>query len=326
MTAADAFIVEKLRARRRRLASVGAEGGEDLVELLQRVDLVLANLEHSDWGECRVCDEAIDDPPSGVGDLVSICLKCLSDDERRGLEADLQKAAKVQQGLLPPRELTYHGWSIAWHWEPLGAVSGDHVDILMPNCEEEVLHLLLGDVVGKGVSASLLQSHLHALFRGLAVADLSLAELMRKANSVFYQATAPASYASLISTRLHRDGVLEMTNAGHPRPLLANHRGVRPVEGSGLPLGLFPESGYSPWDIHLEPGNTVLFYTDGLTEAENDHGEYGIGRAAASLRRAFRKPLREVVEECREDLLEFLGAHQRTDDLTLLAIRRVGTE
>ncbi len=323
MTAADALVIEEFRARRNRLAAVSEKSGENLLELLRRVDTVLSKLESPDWGVCSLCHEDIESAPLGAEDLVHLCLECLSPDERRGLEEDLKKAARVQQGLLPPRELTFDGWEVAWLWEPRGAVSGDHVDLLVPRCDKDTLHLLLGDVVGKGVSASLLQSHLHALFRGLAVADLNLGDLMTRANRVFCEATAPANYASLIGAKLHRNGILEIANAGHPRPLLADQRGVRPIEGSGLPLGLFPDSTYSPREMQFAPGNTVLFYTDGLTEAENEHGEYGIGRAAAALRKVSDRSLGALLEACREDLRSFLRDRPSSDDLTLLAIRRL---
>jgi sigma-B regulation protein RsbU (phosphoserine phosphatase) len=84
---------------------------------------------------------------------------------------------------------------------------------MVPASPEEPLHLLLGDVAGKGVAASLLQSHLHALFRALTTSDLPLAELLSKANRLFNQATASASYATLIAARLSADGVLELTTS-----------------------------------------------------------------------------------------------------------------
>ena len=120
------------------------------------------------------------------------------------------------------------------------------------------------------------------------------------------------------------DGTLEMANAGHPRPLLADRRGVRPVEGADLPLGLFCETEYEHRQLRLAPGDTVLLYTDGWTEAETARGEYGVGRAAAALARAARLPLPDLLAACRDDMEAFLGGAERPDDLTLLAIRRTG--
>jgi sigma-B regulation protein RsbU (phosphoserine phosphatase) len=107
---------------------------------------------------------------------------------------------------------------------------------------------------------------------------------------------------------------------------------VRPVEGSDLPLGLFAGAEYSSRELPLAPGDTLLLYTDGWTEAmapaRSASGEpccdeeYGIGRAAAALRRAARSAPAEVIAACRADLAAFLGEIPRQDDLTLLAVRR----
>jgi phosphoserine phosphatase RsbU/P len=289
-------------------------------------------------GTCSVCVECHAEIEPGLSDLVpsvSVCFDCLSAAERHALERDLEGAARVQRTLLPPRRVEHDGWEVAWLWEPHGAVSGDHVDLMVPASPEEPLHLLLGDVAGKGVAASLLQSHLHALFRALTTSDLPLSELLTKANRLFNQATASASYATLIAIRLAADGTLELANAGHPRPLVADRRGVRPVEGSGLPLGLFPEASYPEHRIELGPGEVALFYTDGLTEAarpasgDEADEEYGIGRAAAALRRATRDAndgatLAGLLRSARADVDAFLAGAPRGDDLTLLAVRRRG--
>ena len=209
-------------------------------------------------------------------------------------------------------------------WEPLGPVSGDHYDVLRPRREGEPLNLVIGDVAGKGVAASLIQSHLHALLRVLAVPELALAALLARANRLLCEVTLPAAYATLLAARLHTAGRVELASAGHTRPLLADRRGVRPVEGSGLPLGLFCEAEYVTRDLELAPGDTLVFYTDGWTEAATDEeGEYGIGRAAAVLRRVKDRPLADLLAACRADMTEFLAGAPRGDDLTMLALRRV---
>jgi sigma-B regulation protein RsbU (phosphoserine phosphatase) len=136
--------------------------------------------------------------------------------------------------------------------------------------------------------------------------------------------TLPASYATLLAARLYPGGRVELASAGHPRPLLADRRGVRPVEGAGLPLGLFCAADYATRDLQLAAGDTLLLYTDGWTEAATDAaGEFGIGRAAAVLRRVKDRPLADLLAACLGEMEEFLGGAPRQDDLTLLALRRV---
>ena len=323
MTTLEA-VRDELLDRREHLAHMAVTVREtQLVELLQQVDSALERLDGGTWGQCAVCLGKVEEGRLEADPLVTVCIECLTPVERKALERDLEAAARVQAALLPPRRLQYDGWEVSLLWEPLGPVSGDHYDLLRPSREDEPLHLVVGDVAGKGVSASLIQSHLHALLRVLAAPELSLAGLLSRANRLLCEVTLPAAYATLLAARLYPGGRLELASAGHPRPLLADRRGVRPVEGAGLPLGLFCEAEYTARDIELAPGDTLLFYTDGWTEATTDEEEYGIGRAAAVLRRVKNRPLDEVLATCRADMESFLNGAPRVDDLTLLALRRV---
>lgn len=273
-------------------------------------------------GRCAGCHEAIEPALHAFAPAVSVCFDCLSAAERRALERDLEAAARAQRALLPTPRLAHAGWEVAWLWEPRGAVSGDHVDLFAPAATEDPIHLQLGDVVGKGIAASLLQSHLHALFRVLAPQALPLGDLLGRVNHHFHRAIGQSSFATLVAARLDADGTLELANAGHPRPLLADARGVRPIEGGDLPLGVLPTASYHTRRVPLAPGDTVLLYTDGLTESSRDDEEYGTGRAAAALRQAARLPLPELLADVRSELDRFLAGSPRSDDLTLLALRR----
>jgi sigma-B regulation protein RsbU (phosphoserine phosphatase) len=274
---------------------------------------------------CRVCHEPISPASLDEHPLISVCLECMSEEEREALEQDLKSAAEVQRTLLPPTPLRHDGWEVDYIWEPFGVVSGDHVDLVHPPDESEPLHLLLGDVAGKGLAASLLQSQLHALFRALAPTQTTLSELLGRANQLFFEATSPSCYATLVAARLHPDGRAVLANAGHPRPLLADSRGVRPIEDASIPLGMVGDVIYTEREIRLRPGDTLLLYTDGVTEALQDGDEYGVGRTAAALRRASNLPLRELLESCRSDLDSFLGDAQCGDDLTMVAVRRISS-
>lgn len=326
MTALEARVREQLRSRRDELAALAVSRREEgLVELMRKVDSALGALEVGTWGLCAVCHTGIESERLERDPLVTVCLECLSEDERHALEHDLEAAARVQRALLPPAHVVHAGWEVAHLWEPRGAVSGDHVDLVRAANDDGPLLLLVGDVAGKGVAASLLQSHLHALFRALAPSECRLVELLGRANHLFAEATLAAHYATLAALDLRADGGAELANAGHPRPLLADARGVRPVEGGGLPLGLFAGSTYTARELVLRPGQTLLLYSDGWTEAERDGEEYGIGRAAAALRRAARLPLPDLLAACRADLEAFLAGAPRGDDLTLVGVRRAAT-
>ena len=323
MTPSEARTLQVLSAKREHLATLAQDRADGrLVELLRRVDAALGAVEVGDWGLCAVCRDPFTPATLRQDPLRSVCLECLSPPERQALQRDLHAAARTQHALLPPAALAWQGWELAYLWEPRGVVSGDHVDLIVSEAPESPLHLLLGDVAGKGVAASLLQAHLHALFRALVPQGPSLGGLVEKANRLFADATSAASYATLLALRLEVCGDLSLVNAGHPRPLLADARGVRPVEGGDLPLELFAGSAYKEHSLHLEPGQTLVLYTDGWTEGAVEDEEFGIGRAAAALRRAGSLPLPELLHACRADLEAFLGGAPKGDDLTLVALRR----
>ena len=325
MIAVETRLRGELDRRRERLLQAVTDLPEERVaDLLRQVDAALERLETPDWGLCERCHEPVESDRLEADPLLTICLDCIPPAERRALEQDLAGAARVQRALLPPPELDRDGWQTAWLWEPKGAVSGDYVDVTGHDGEDGAPGLLLGDVSGKGVAASLLQSHLHALFHALAEPPSPLGEILARANRLFCQATDSASYATLVAGRLAADGSVSLANAGHPRPLVADRRGVRPVEGAGLPLGLFCEAEYEQRELRLAPGDTLLLYSDGWTEAATERGEYGVGRAAAALARAARLPLPELLAACRDDMEAYLGGAARFDDLTLLAVRRSG--
>jgi sigma-B regulation protein RsbU (phosphoserine phosphatase) len=323
MTPLETRTFERLVARRNHLAALTSSRKElRWADLMRQVDAAISAIEVGTWGTCTVCHDPMSPARMAEDPLVRVCLECLSEADRRALERDLQSAGKVQRTLLPPAHLVQDGWEVAYHWEPRGVVSGDHVDLIPAAAPGSSLHLVLGDVSGKGVAAALLQSHLHALFRALVPTGQSLPDLFKRANELFAEATSSVTYATLAALRLGGEGRFSLANAGHPRPLLADGRGVRPIEGGGLPLGLFCDSIYTERDLTLKPGQTLLLYTDGWTEGAKDQREFGIGRAAAALRRGAGLPLPELLASCRADLERFLNGSPRGDDLTLVAVRR----
>jgi sigma-B regulation protein RsbU (phosphoserine phosphatase) len=326
MSSMHPHLHERLAAGRTALDELTQSRPEPrFIELLRKLDETLQELETGTWGTCRVCREPISPESMDEHPLISICLECMSQKQRDALERDLQSAAEVQRAFLPPRPVRHDGWEVDYIWEPFGVVSGDHVDLIRPRDESEPLHLVLGDVSGKGLAASLLQSQLHALFRALAPMQTSLTEVLIRANRLFFEATSPGRYATLTVTRLYSDGRAVLANAGHPRPLLADRRGVRPIEDASIPLGMVDDVEYNEREIHLREDDTLLFFTDGLTEAWRDGDEYGVGRAAAAFRRARNLPPRGLLASCRSDLERFIGGAPRGDDLTMVVVRRVSS-
>jgi len=274
---------------------------------------------------CNVCAEPLDEDRLRAGPLKRICLECLSDDERQALQHDLEVAAQVQARLLPARNFSFGRWQIHYHYEPLGAVSGDHIDLIRPDRTGQALHFLFGDVSGKGVAASILMANLQALFRSLVSQELPLAEIVGRANSLFFESTAANSYATLVAGRLNGGGLVELCNAGHNPPLLVRDGSISPLTAKALPLGLSRHTRFEPERCRLEPQDFLFFYTDGLSEACNDTGEeFGSNRLQSALAGLRGAPAQNVVDSALVEVRTFQNGTPQIDDVTAMAIRLQG--
>jgi sigma-B regulation protein RsbU (phosphoserine phosphatase) len=322
----QAALQAQLTERRKRLESVIGEigGTAHLVGLLHEVDAALERIDNGSYGLCDACHDSIEVDRLLADPLVRLCLDHLTDDQRRALELDLELASRIQAALLPKQDLALDGWEAHLLYEPAGPVSGDYCDGVLPEGARSDLFLLLGDVSGKGVAASILMAHLHAILRPL-IMSLPLVEAIERANRVFCESTLPMSYATLVAVRASASGIVQICNAGHCPPLVVHGSEVTSVPASGVPVGLFSSGNYAQREAHLVPGDLVVLYTDGLTEAANPDGdEYGIERLDRLLRKITRSSAAAAARACREDARAFQSGEPNRDDLTLMVLRRAG--
>jgi sigma-B regulation protein RsbU (phosphoserine phosphatase) len=199
-------------------------------------------------------------------------------------------------------------------------VSGDYCDLL---CHGRDLFFVVGDVTGKGVSAALLMAHLHATFRVLVSQDLKLEQIMTRANRIFCESSLTTHFATLACGKADMSGKIEFSSAGHEPALVIRKPGVEKVAATGLPLGMFCSEQFSSIETRLDPGETILLYTDGLTESRNPAGdEYGIERLVDLLNGGVGPGPRETVAACHASLEQFRLDAKRGDDLTIMAIQR----
>ncbi|HEY6290818.1 MAG TPA: SpoIIE family protein phosphatase [Terriglobia bacterium] len=322
---ADAFFREQLLDRRRRLESAVTRTPAEprLIQLLGEVDAALGRMEHGTYGICEVCHDTVEPTRLLTDPLVRYCLDHLTAAERSALEFDLEMAATLQRGLLPRPDASHNGWEIAHTYRPFGPVSGDYCDLVIEDGPESDLFFFLGDVSGKGVAASMLTAQLHAIFRALAAQSRDVAQLVAQASRIFCESSLSPYYATLVGGRAGAAGLLELTNAGHCPPLLVQGRSVTRLKPSGTPLGMFCDGDYPVEKLKLNPGDVLVIYTDGLSEARNaEDQEYGEERVTESVRNHRHFGPRGIVEGCLEGLARFMGGASLADDLTVMAIQR----
>jgi phosphoserine phosphatase RsbU/P len=326
----DPYLREQLEKRRvvlktaiSSVPSVEGPRGARLVQLLQEVDSAVQRMDEGTYGICDACHDTVERERLIADPLVRLCLDHLTSDEQRALERDLELASQVQRGLLPQTDTRFGDWRIHYQYRPAGIVSGDYCDLITPANEDGKLIFLLGDVAGKGVAASLLMTHLHAMFRSLARIDLELDRLLEIANRLFCESTIAGQYATLVCGRAGKTGDIEISSAGHSPALLVSQSGVKQIGSTGLPLGMFSTSRYTVHRIRMEPLDSLLLYTDGISEARDLSGnEYGIGGLSLAAVDRHGWPSKELVSACLKDIERHSSGARQVDDQALMAVHR----
>jgi sigma-B regulation protein RsbU (phosphoserine phosphatase) len=318
---------DQLLDRRQKLETAAAtlSAPNDVTRLLDEVDAALRRMEAGTFGLCEVCGDTVESERLLADPLTRFCLDHLTSREQRALEEDLELAARIQRELLPKRDASLgarDGWEIAYHYQAAGPVSGDYCDLIQGDDGET--YFLVGDVAGHGVAAALLMSHLSATVRTLISLGLPLPQLMERASRVFCESTLPTHYATLVCGRASASGEIEICNAGHPPPLAMRTNGILRLDADGLPIGMFCSESFSSHIVQLDPGETLLLYTDGVLETQNAHGaEYGIDRLIALAESSMTLGPRAIVDACVGTLASYRGTPTSTDDLTVMTVRRL---
>ncbi|HKF20137.1 MAG TPA: SpoIIE family protein phosphatase [Candidatus Angelobacter sp.] len=310
---------DQLLLRREKLQAAAARSQTaNLVQLLEQVDKALEKTEQGRFGECDVCQGTVEQARLMADPVTSVCLDCLKPSEQRALEQDLALAARIQAGLLPRVDVNAAGWRVAYHYEPAHLVSGDYCDVV-PHGKH--LYFMVGDVSGKGVAASMLMANLHAMFRVLIPSGLPLPQLVERANRIFSDSTLPSQYATLVVGHAGEDGEVEICNGGHLAPLHLQAVAVNAVGAAALPVGMFHDQEFASTRVSFAPGDSLVIYTDGFTEAQGQDGaEYGAQRLGRILQGRHGDGPRQLVDACVSDLAAFRNGSPKIDDQTLMAL------
>jgi len=240
--------------------------------------------------------------------------------ERQRLEQEINIARDIQQALLPRDFREYPHLSVTGFNLPCLAVGGDYFDVF-PLSDGRTA-FLIADVSGKGLGAAILTTMLQGALSGMTL-GIDPASVFNHVNRFLCDHSEVGRYATMFFGTLDQDGHLEFINAGHPSPILIR-RGVAEeafTEGS-YPVGLVPEAEYTAVCLKLEPGDTLVLFSDGVTEAmDPDEQMFGITRLKELLTGQLECPL-ELLQKCVLEAVENFarGAHQ-ADDLTLLIVR-----
>jgi sigma-B regulation protein RsbU (phosphoserine phosphatase) len=301
----------------------GISGRQGVLEHLQVIETSLEKAEAKTLGICEVCNEYVNPRLLEMDYTACICLDHFSENERRQLEQELELSQAVQRALLPQQMPSVPGVELAAFSRPAQIVGGDYFDFF--GFQDGAQGLVIADVAGHGVSASLLMTSLQTALRSLAPASRSPSQVIQRINHFYLHNANYPTFATLILGRYEPvEQILTYCNAGHNPPAHWHRREKRLewLRPTGPAIGIVEDSRYSTAAVRLSAGDALLFYTDGVTEATNLQDElFGSDRLAALVEQNSHLPAQELVYAVRQALTNFSGGKQLADDITLLALK-----
>jgi serine phosphatase RsbU (regulator of sigma subunit) len=240
--------------------------------------------------------------------------------EKAGLERELQLAAEIQRALLPESSQAGPHFSVAAASMPCRSIGGDFFDYF--HLPDGRFAFTLGDVSGKGPPAALLSAMIQGAFASQVTAVASPAELLANVNRTLIRRAVQARFATVIYGVLATDGRLTYSNAGHNPPMLIGRGGVRRLDTGGLILGLFPQARYEEDTLQMEQGDTLVVFSDGVTEAPNaDDEQFGEERLLRCLDEHRGRSPELVLDNIFGSVRAFAASVAQSDDVTALVLR-----
>jgi sigma-B regulation protein RsbU (phosphoserine phosphatase) len=246
------------------------------------------------------------------------------EEAERAMAKEMQQAALIQNSLLPGKAPTIAGMDIAGKTTACRTVGGDYFDYL-PFPDGRV-GLLVGDVAGKGMPASLMMSSLQARVHVLFEDGDDLAQKITRLNKSTCQNCPDNRFITFFMTVADpATGELVYTNAGHNPPLVVRAAGgFDTLAGGGMILGILPKASYSDSKAKLESGDVLILFSDGVTEASDPRGdEFGEERLAELVAGLRERPAAEIVEAINSAVAAFTEGAPAADDITVVAVRRL---
>lgn len=293
---------------------------------LATIDAALEKGQAGTLGRCTVCGDYVATDLLEMDYTACVCIDHLSPEEIRSLEYELELSQTVQQGLLPQAAPHIPGLEVAAFSRPAQIVGGDYFDFF--RFEHGAEGLAIADVAGKGVSASLIMASVQTALRALAPLSRSPAEVLARVNHLFCHDIRFTTFVTLFLAAFDpATRTLTYASAGHNPPLVVHAQERRTevvawLAPTGAAIGLIEEAQFATAQVALSPGDVLLLYTDGVTEAINRQREqFGSERLAALVRGEAGRSPRDVVGALRGALHDFSDGQPLADDTTIVALK-----
>ena len=239
------------------------------------------------------------------------------------LDEELRTAYTIQSRLLPAQLPVIDGYSFAGSNVPCRTVSGDYYDVVVrPNGR---MYFIIADVSGKGITAALVMASVATAFNIFTRTDPSPAVLVADLNATLAPKTAPTKFVTLVVGLLDpATGEIEFANAGHVPPLVISKDGVQPLKSTDMVVGLFAHAKYRDQRVSLGAGDSLVLFTDGVTEAENaNEDQLGLDQVAELVTTMHGQPAGRILESIEGQVRGFIGEAPNGDDVTMFALTRL---
>jgi sigma-B regulation protein RsbU (phosphoserine phosphatase) len=296
---------------------------------LQVVEQSLEKVESGEFGICKICQGHIEEELLYMDYTAEVCLGDLSEEQVRGLELELQLAQTVQKSLLPQQAPETPHLEVAAFSRPAQMIGGDYFDFF--EFGNGLQGLVIADVAGHGISAALHMASVQALLRTLVPANTSPAAVVEHVQRLLIHNVRFANFVTLFLASF--DPVsweLTYCNAGHNPPILVRQAAsgeklLHRLAPTGAAVGLVEGLALGEATIRLDPGDMLLLYTDGITEAMDAAGEpFGDERLMQVVGQRPDSSPKELIQDIRQALLHFTGQQPLADDTTLVACKILG--
>ena len=261
----------------------------------------------------------------GFAVAIFLVLLALELADKVTMKRDLEIAREIQAWLVPSHPPQIAGAEIAFATRPQNSVAGDYYDAFYPEPGSQRLILVIADVAGKSVPAALLMATLQASLRTIAGEGASVAELVARLNryACAHSLDGRRFTTAVIAEYDPASRKIAYVNAGHNLPILRRASGAtETLEAGGLPFGIEPAATYEVGSAQLNPGDTLVFFTDGVVEAFDEQGpEFGQGRWQDAIRILPAVSAQESLQYLMRRVDEFVGATRQSDDITCMVFR-----
>ncbi|HZP06541.1 MAG TPA: SpoIIE family protein phosphatase [Terracidiphilus sp.] len=241
--------------------------------------------------------------------------------QERQLERDIAMAREVQLRLLPPEAPSHPHADMAVRFLPARAIGGDLYDFI--DYDPNRTAIVMGDVSGKAAPAALFAALVSGIMRSAAQQQPGPAEMLAHLNDALQERKLDSQYVTLLFALWNDENqTLQVANSGAVQPVFCRSGESLTVKAEGFPLGLFPDVSYEEFNVATQPGDALVFVSDGILDAENEKEEmYGQERLASLLCANRERPAREIADEILADVTRFQGSKERFDDETIIVLR-----